>query len=164
MSIVSFSAGLAEAQLPLEDDKELAGPPCTATPVQRAERISSLDILRGFALLGTCRLNAATTTVAIGFNYGDQSHLIECKVSRTPIQQIIKIREGQPSPAGLIFCHCNGCVENSFETANPINPLERIGGMRCDPDLLLYISFCRLVPGAKSVPAGSRLENLPRRR
>jgi uncharacterized protein len=41
----------------LGSDEELAGPPRTVNPIQRRERISSMDILRGFALLGILVVN-----------------------------------------------------------------------------------------------------------
>ncbi len=56
MSSSSTSLSLSEANLPVGSDEELAGPPHTA-PVMRAERISSIDTLRGFALLGILVMN-----------------------------------------------------------------------------------------------------------
>jgi uncharacterized protein len=54
---LAVSAGLSEAQLPFAADEELAGPPHRPAPVKRAERISSVDVLRGFALLGILVVN-----------------------------------------------------------------------------------------------------------
>jgi uncharacterized protein len=50
-------APAVEILLPPGSEEELAGPPRAVAPVKRAERISSLDVLRGFALLGILMLN-----------------------------------------------------------------------------------------------------------
>jgi uncharacterized protein len=57
MPPVTVSAGLSETQIPFAADEELAGPPHLPALVKRAERISSLDVLRGFALLGILVVN-----------------------------------------------------------------------------------------------------------
>jgi uncharacterized protein len=57
MPPVTASAGLSEARAPFAADEELAGPAHLPAPVKRAERISSLDVLRGFALLGILVVN-----------------------------------------------------------------------------------------------------------
>lgn len=57
MSNISASTLSADAQLPPGADEELAGPPHAMAPVSRAERISSMDVLRGFALLGILMVN-----------------------------------------------------------------------------------------------------------
>jgi uncharacterized protein len=57
---MNYSAGFAavqEAPVSLGSEEELAGPPRVATPTKRGERISSLDVLRGFALLGILMVN-----------------------------------------------------------------------------------------------------------
>jgi uncharacterized protein len=46
-----------ETSLAPGSEEELAGPARATAPAQRAERISSLDVLRGFALLGILMLN-----------------------------------------------------------------------------------------------------------
>lgn len=46
-----------EILLPPGSEEELAGPPRAVAPVKQAERIASLDVLRGFALLGILMLN-----------------------------------------------------------------------------------------------------------
>ena len=56
MTPKSFSSTV-EITLPPGTEEKLAGPPRTVAPVKRAERISSLDILRGIALLGILMLN-----------------------------------------------------------------------------------------------------------
>ncbi|HEX4170524.1 MAG TPA: DUF418 domain-containing protein [Bryobacteraceae bacterium] len=48
---------MREAAVSLGSDEELAGPPRVATPTKRGDRISSLDVLRGFALLGILVVN-----------------------------------------------------------------------------------------------------------
>src|SRR5580698_6695997 len=57
MTPVTVSTGLSEARIPFAADEELAGPPYFPAPVKRTERISSLDVLRGFALLGILVVN-----------------------------------------------------------------------------------------------------------
>jgi uncharacterized protein len=49
-----------KTRLPLETDEELAGPPHVLTPVSRQQRISSMDVLRGFALLGILIMNVTS--------------------------------------------------------------------------------------------------------
>lgn len=51
------SSGPAEGQFPVALNGELAGLSRRAMPVQQKERIFSLDILRGFALLGILIMN-----------------------------------------------------------------------------------------------------------
>jgi uncharacterized protein len=48
---------LDAAPLPSGQPEELAGPAHTPAPVSRQERISSVDALRGFALLGILLMN-----------------------------------------------------------------------------------------------------------
>lgn len=57
MATAEISPIPAEAQIPYGSEEELAGPARATAPVQRGERISSLDVLRGFALLGILMLN-----------------------------------------------------------------------------------------------------------
>ncbi|HEY4046013.1 MAG TPA: DUF418 domain-containing protein [Acidobacteriaceae bacterium] len=54
---MGISAFEVETRLSPGSEEELGGPPRAVAPVKRAERISSLDILRGFALLGILMLN-----------------------------------------------------------------------------------------------------------
>ena len=57
---MNYSAGFSavqEAPVSLRSEEELAGPPRVATPTKRGERIASLDVLRGFALLGILMVN-----------------------------------------------------------------------------------------------------------
>ncbi len=56
MAFVTDSAVL-EKPLSSDIDEELAGPPRAVAPVRRPERISSIDVLRGFALLGILMVN-----------------------------------------------------------------------------------------------------------
>ena len=54
----SFPVAVDSAFVPVGANEELAGPPHTATkPVQAGERISSIDTLRGFALMGILIMN-----------------------------------------------------------------------------------------------------------
>jgi uncharacterized protein len=48
---------LKATSLPTGADEELGGPPRETAPTQRSERISSVDVLRGFALLGILVVN-----------------------------------------------------------------------------------------------------------
>ena len=48
---------LDTTMLPEGANEELAGPPHAIAPVQRAERVASVDVLRGFALLGILLMN-----------------------------------------------------------------------------------------------------------
>jgi uncharacterized protein len=58
MASTEISALAGQTQLPLGSEEKLGGrPPRSIAPVQRAERISSLDVLRGLALLGILVLN-----------------------------------------------------------------------------------------------------------
>jgi uncharacterized protein len=52
------SAGIDAVEVPLGTNEELAGPaPVAMGPVQRQERLSSMDTLRGFALMGILVMN-----------------------------------------------------------------------------------------------------------
>jgi uncharacterized protein len=52
------AAALDQAAIPPGSNEELAGPPHLATqPVTQAERVSSIDILRGFSLMGILIMN-----------------------------------------------------------------------------------------------------------
>lgn len=53
----SAALTLDDAAVPAGANEELAGPPHAMVPVQRAERLASLDTLRGFALLGILLMN-----------------------------------------------------------------------------------------------------------
>jgi uncharacterized protein len=54
----SSGSGVAlEAPVLPSSEEELAGPPRATVPTKRAERISSLDVLRGFSLLGILVVN-----------------------------------------------------------------------------------------------------------
>ena len=55
MSAASLT--LDESSLPAGAPEELAGPPHRIAPVTRGERISTIDTLRGFALLGILAMN-----------------------------------------------------------------------------------------------------------
>jgi uncharacterized protein len=60
---MNYSAGLStvqEAPVSPGTEEELAGPPRVATPTKRGERIPSLDVLRGFGLLGILIVNIET--------------------------------------------------------------------------------------------------------
>jgi uncharacterized protein len=57
MASTEIAAFAGQTRLPLGSEEELGGPPQPVAPVQRADRISSLDVLRGFALLGILMLN-----------------------------------------------------------------------------------------------------------
>jgi uncharacterized membrane protein YeiB len=52
MGFTEIAAFAGQTQLPLGSEEELGGLPQSVAPVQRADRISSLDVLRGSALLG----------------------------------------------------------------------------------------------------------------
>ncbi|WP_158794733.1 DUF418 domain-containing protein [Granulicella sp. L60] len=56
MSSIATSSP-SETYLPVGTNEELAGPPHIVSPIRRTERISSIDTLRGFALLGILVLN-----------------------------------------------------------------------------------------------------------
>ena len=57
MTSIVTSASTQDPYVPVGTEEELAGPPHVVAPVQRAERISSIDTLRGFALLGILPMN-----------------------------------------------------------------------------------------------------------
>ncbi len=59
---------LDQSPLPLAASEELAGPPLSATaPVSQLERVNSIDVLRGFSLMGILIMNI--TAFAFGHNY-----------------------------------------------------------------------------------------------
>ncbi len=57
MASATSSALASDTRLLPGSDEELAGPPRAIAPVKRAERISSIDALRGVALLGILMVN-----------------------------------------------------------------------------------------------------------
>jgi hypothetical protein len=57
MNYSSGSGVVLEAPVLPNSEEELVGPPQTAVPTKRGERISSLDVLRGFSLLGILAVN-----------------------------------------------------------------------------------------------------------
>jgi uncharacterized protein len=57
MNYSSGSGVLLEAPVLPNSEEELVGPPRVAVPTKRGERISSLDVLRGFSLLGILVVN-----------------------------------------------------------------------------------------------------------
>jgi hypothetical protein len=57
MGFTEIAAFAGQTQLPLGSEEELGGPPQSVAPVQRADRIFSLDVLRVSALLGILMLN-----------------------------------------------------------------------------------------------------------
>jgi uncharacterized protein len=57
LTSIATSASTLDSYSPVGTEEELAGPPHAVAPVKRAERISSIDTLRGFALLGILILN-----------------------------------------------------------------------------------------------------------
>ena len=54
---VFTSSQLAERQLPLGNDEELAGPRTVHGPITQQQRISSIDVLRGVGVLGILVMN-----------------------------------------------------------------------------------------------------------
>ena len=71
-------------------NEELAGPPHTATaPVQPEERISSIDVLRGFSLMGILIMNI--TDFGLGYhNYA---------FPLSTIKPVFSDRTGKPTPS-----------------------------------------------------------------
>jgi uncharacterized protein len=57
LTSIATPASTLDPYLSVGSEEELAGPPHAVAPVKRAERISSIDTLRGFALLGILILN-----------------------------------------------------------------------------------------------------------
>lgn len=57
MNYSAHSSQVLEAPISAGGNEELAGPPRFVAPVKRKDRISSIDVLRGFALLGILMVN-----------------------------------------------------------------------------------------------------------